>query len=99
MFKLISSDSPTKANRKTSFSGSSFIFSLSQFKNKILVQYSDELLAMQEKGGSNLEALDEVEMKVTKFVRGKNLMESSKLAEEMDKKLVISPPESPKSKK
>ena len=38
------------------------------------VQYSDELLAMQGKGGSNLEALDYVEIKVTQFVRGKHLL-------------------------
>lgn len=63
------------------------------------VQYSDELLAMKGKGGSKLEALDEEEMKLSQFVRGNNPSETSKLALEMDKKLVISPPESPKNKK
>ena len=58
------------------------------------VQYSDELSAMRGKGGSNLEALDDVEMKLSK-----NLIEPSKLAEKIDKKLVISPPDSPKKMK
>ena len=56
-------------------------------------QYADEISGSRGKGSSNLEALDDEEIKE---FEGEKLNETSKLAKELMKNLLISPPESPK---